>query len=114
MTVKIAVLAPMPKASVSVATSENDGFFASIRRPKRRSCKNVFIISSYLFTPERDHRIHLRRPSRRQIAGHERDDREQNRKSEERERVRRAHFKEQATHQLSQRQRDCQANAYSD
>jgi hypothetical protein len=60
------------------------------------------------FTLERDHRIHLRRASRRQITG------QQRRQTGEGQRVGHAHFKEQATHQPSQRQRGGQADAYSD
>src|SRR5262249_26774100 len=43
---KIAVLAPMPNASVITATRVNPGFFSSIRKPKRRSCQSICIISS--------------------------------------------------------------------
>ena len=37
-TLKIAVFAPMPSASVRTATSVNAGVFSSIRTPNRRSC----------------------------------------------------------------------------
>src|SRR5882762_2519758 len=40
-TVKIAVLAPMPRASVKTATAVNPGFFASIRKAYRMSCQSV-------------------------------------------------------------------------
>src|SRR5437667_10817312 len=40
----MAVLAPMPSASVSIATALTPGFFDSIRRPYRRSCQTVSII----------------------------------------------------------------------
>ena len=42
MTLKIAVLAPMPSARVSTAMAVNAGFFASIRRPKRMSRQKLF------------------------------------------------------------------------
>src|SRR5437879_5764983 len=40
-TVKIAVLAPMPRASVKTATAVKPGFFASIRKAYRKSCQSV-------------------------------------------------------------------------
>src|SRR5271169_3366606 len=43
MTLKIAVFAPMPMASVSTATTANPGFFASMRQPYRMSCSKVSI-----------------------------------------------------------------------
>src|SRR5579885_506956 len=38
----MAVLAPMPRASVRMAISVKPGFFASTRMPKRMSCQNAF------------------------------------------------------------------------
>ena len=38
---KIAVLAPMPKASVNTATVVNPGFFRSMRAANRKSCHSV-------------------------------------------------------------------------
>ncbi len=38
-TVKIAVFAPMPRASVAIVTAAKPGFFASERAAKRRSCQ---------------------------------------------------------------------------
>src|ERR1700687_1638904 len=43
-TVKIAVLAPMPRASVKTATAVNPGIFASIRKAYRMSCQSVPIL----------------------------------------------------------------------
>ncbi|PYV23388.1 MAG: hypothetical protein DMG24_14080 [Acidobacteria bacterium] len=47
-TVKIAMFAPIPRASVSTATAVKPGFFASTRRPYLKSCSIVFIIASLL------------------------------------------------------------------
>src|SRR5256885_1829103 len=41
---KMAVLAPIPRASVSTATAVKPGLFASVRTAKRRSWRSVFII----------------------------------------------------------------------
>src|SRR6266566_1166707 len=43
-TVKIAVLAPIPRASVRTATAVNPGFFASIRKAYRMSCQSVAML----------------------------------------------------------------------
>src|SRR5262245_14043523 len=42
----MAVLAPIPSASVSAAINVNPGFFNNILAPKRRSCRNVCIDST--------------------------------------------------------------------
>src|SRR4029079_17481486 len=42
-TLNKAVLAPMPKASVSTAITVKPGFFQSICNPYRTSCQKVFI-----------------------------------------------------------------------
>src|SRR5579864_1734005 len=41
MTVKIAVFAPMPRASDNTATDVNAGFLMSVRRPYLMSCVQV-------------------------------------------------------------------------
>src|SRR6185503_11029462 len=41
MTLKIAELAPMPTASVRIATAVKAGFFLSIRSAYFKSCRNV-------------------------------------------------------------------------
>src|ERR1041385_7315388 len=41
--VKIAVLPPIPSASVKMAAMANPGFLRSMRAPKRRSCRNECI-----------------------------------------------------------------------
>jgi hypothetical protein len=43
---KIAVFAPIPKASVSTATSVNPGLFTSIRTAYRKSWKRFFTPAS--------------------------------------------------------------------
>jgi hypothetical protein len=45
MTLKMAVLAPMPSASVRLANKVKPGCFRSIRAPLRRSWPSVFIRS---------------------------------------------------------------------
>ena len=44
-TEKIAVFAPIPSASVRMATAANPGFFRSIRRPNRISCSRSASLS---------------------------------------------------------------------
>src|SRR5207248_1614848 len=46
----IVVLAPMPKASVRIATAVNPGLFASIRSPKRRSW--ISVLTTHLQTQD--------------------------------------------------------------
>jgi hypothetical protein len=46
---KIALFAPIPSASVTIATRVNPGFFRSIRAPYRKSWKIVSIASSSEF-----------------------------------------------------------------
>ena len=43
---KMAVFAPMPRASVMTTISEKPGFLIKIRAPNRRSCNNVSIVLS--------------------------------------------------------------------
>jgi hypothetical protein len=47
-TEKIAVLAPMPSASVRITTSEKTGFRIAVRIPKLKSCQNVAISHSLI------------------------------------------------------------------
>jgi hypothetical protein len=46
--VKMAVFAPMPSASVTTATAVNAGSRRSIRSPKRMSCQNIVATESYI------------------------------------------------------------------
>src|SRR5579875_2083709 len=47
MTLKTAVLAPMPSASTATATQVKPGVLRSIRIAKRRSCRRVDIIGLF-------------------------------------------------------------------
>src|SRR5262245_5988355 len=60
----MAVLAPMPRASVSTVTAVKPGFFSNIRKAKRRS-------ASLLIT-QRFHRMNARGPSGGRTAGNQR------------------------------------------
>src|SRR5437868_9115468 len=51
ITLKIAVLAPMPSASVATAMAVNAGDFASRRNPYRASCRSVVTLSKSLIVP---------------------------------------------------------------
>src|SRR5437016_7101525 len=57
-TLKIAVFAPMPRASVSTATAVKPGFFSNWRTANLRS-----------FITQRHHRIDFRRAASGEIAG---------------------------------------------
>src|SRR6266850_4057280 len=46
MTLKIAVLAPIPSPSVRIARSAKPRFLKSVRKPKRTSCSNWSMVSS--------------------------------------------------------------------
>src|SRR5216110_2398466 len=76
MTLKIAVFAPMPSASVSTATAVKPGFFSSWRKANLRS----FITQSL-------YRINFRRAAGGQIAGQECDHDERQPNSDERYRI---------------------------
>src|SRR5687768_13021491 len=73
---KIAVLAPMPSASVSTATAVRPGFFSNWRKANLRS-----------FITKRDHRIDLGRPPRGQPGGEQRHSDHQERGSHKRYRL---------------------------
>src|SRR5580693_8169728 len=79
-TVKIAVFAPMPRASVSTATIVKPGFLRSIRTPYFRSCKKLSTLclsrpnhSHSLIVTQSRNRIDLRGAPCRYVAGKERD-----------------------------------------
>src|SRR6267143_721710 len=69
-----AVFAPMPNASVRIATAANTGDLAIIRTPKSRLTHFVapplllLSINHFLFAPQRYHRIDSRCPPGRQIG----------------------------------------------
>src|ERR1700741_4038677 len=50
-TLKMAVLAPMPKAMVSAAVSAKMGFLRSVRKAKVTSC-DVIVAPEWLYTPQ--------------------------------------------------------------
>src|ERR1700680_3825670 len=106
---KMAVLAPMPSARVRTATRVKPGFFTSMRRPKRRSCQSVPIFVPPSFIAQRDHRIHVHRPPRRDPAGCQGHAGEQGGDSRKRRRVVRGHA-EKLTREQS-RQQEASRNA---
>src|SRR6266516_7553109 len=84
-TLKMAVFAPMPSASVSTATAVKPGFLSNWRKANLRS-----------FITQRLHWIDLRRAECRQTAGHERDHSHQQTDENERHRVGRSNAEQQA------------------
>src|SRR5437667_12662059 len=92
MTLKIAVCAPMPSASVSTATAVKPGFFSSWRKANFRS-----------FITQCLHRINFRCAAGGQPAGEQCNAGEQKRNGGERQRVGGFHFKKQALHHTCQR-----------
>src|SRR5207244_8735064 len=63
-TLKIAVLAPIPRASVKTAIRVKPGFFASMRNANRKSCQRFAIPSSLRTNPPRseEHTSELQSP----------------------------------------------------
>src|SRR2546430_175526 len=88
-TLKIAVFAPMPSASVSTATAAKPGFFRSWRKANFRS-----------FIPQRHHRIDLARAPGREPEGEQPHEPEQQRSGEIRCEVVRFDLEQQPGHQL--------------
>src|SRR5467141_2330642 len=80
-TLKMAVFAPMPSASVSTATAVKPGFFSNWRKANLRS-----------FMAQRLHRIDSRCTTRRQVAGGKDDQSHYCRDHQERLRIPRADF----------------------
>src|SRR5438128_12541513 len=72
-TLKMAVFAPMPRASVSTATAVKPGFFSNWRKADLRS-----------FITQRLNRIELRGPARGQAAGEKRHQTEEQRDARKR------------------------------
>src|SRR6266446_7290373 len=81
ITLKMAVFAPMPSASVSTATAVKPGFFSNWRKANLRS-----------FMAQRLHRIDSRCTTRRQVAGGKDDQSHYCRDHQERLRIPRADF----------------------
>src|SRR5919199_1399984 len=89
---KIAAHAPMPSASESTAARVKAGRARNMRAAYLKSCHNLFTSNtSSLFSsrrrfslvPERDHRVHLHRASRRNQAGQKSYERQDERDSKE-------------------------------
>src|SRR6059058_4302541 len=96
---KIAVLAPMPSASVSTATAVKPGFFSNWRKANLRS-----------FITQRHHRIGPRGSSGWNEAGQQRHDQQQQRNHHERDGIHRTDSKQQAAQQSSGGKRSGQAD----
>ena len=65
MTLKMALLAPMPSARVKMAIAVKAGAFTNIRSAYFRSLNIEF----FLFRSQRDHRIDRHRATRRKVGG---------------------------------------------
>src|SRR5215207_1441001 len=105
-TEKMVVFAPTPSATASTATAVNPGFFHSIRAAKPKSRQRViYLLRSTSFVPEGDHRVHLRRPARREEAGEESHAEQRQRDAGEGQRVGRRDAVEQARQDARQRER---------
>src|SRR5437879_3825249 len=91
----MAVLAPMPSASVSTATVVKPGFFSSWRKANLRS-----------FMPQCLHRINSRCTACRKIAGGKSDQSHYCRDHQERRRIHRADFIEHAGQEANCSQSD--------
>jgi len=68
-TLKIAVFAPMPSASVTITMNVKPGFLSRVRAPKRMSCQSISMESSFLFRAQRNHWINFRCPPCRKKTG---------------------------------------------
>src|ERR1043166_6180498 len=93
----------MPSASVITAMIENSGFLASMRTPKRKSCKSVCI--PLLFVAQRNQRIDFCRASRRDVTRQQSDDDEHGRHCNESWLVGWCNSEEQRGQQTSRRHR---------
>src|SRR5437660_4501415 len=90
-TLKIAVFAPMPSASVSTATMVKPGFFSNWRKANFKS-----------FITQCLHRIDLRGPARGQPAGEKRDQSQEQRDTRKRGGIQRAHAEKQTAQEACQ------------
>src|SRR2546423_8114154 len=103
---KIAVLAPMPRASAQIATTLNPLVFSSIRAPKPRSWKNVSILSA----SEREHRISAGRAPCRNVTREQPNQGERERNEKKCWQVERAHFVKHRAQNRCSEQRDDQTD----
>src|SRR6266478_7481538 len=90
-TLKMAVFAPMPRASVSTATAVKPGFFSNWRKANLMS-----------FITQRLNRIDLRGPARGQPAGEKRDQTQEQRDTRKRGGIQRAHAEKQTAQEACQ------------
>src|ERR1700693_3462988 len=114
MTENMAVFAPMPRVSVSTATTVKPGLFASIRTAKRTSWISAPMIRLPARLPayrppfptslvaERDQWVHMRRSPRGKQAGSQAHDCENHYDAHERPRVGSRHTINLACHQARQ------------
>src|SRR5439155_1305903 len=103
MTLKIAVFAPIPSASVSTATAVKPGFLTSWRMANLKS-----------FITKRLHRIDPRRAARRQPARQQCDQEQKQRAHDECFRVGRTHAEQQTRHQTGEGECARQTKRHSD
>src|SRR3954468_5232214 len=90
MTEKIAVFAPIPSASVAMATRLNPGDFQSWRKAKRRSLIWIYVRRATSFRVKSNNGIDGAGPARGQPAGNERDEDQRRRKKDKRDWIARA------------------------
>src|SRR5437879_703356 len=102
MTLKMALFAPMPSASVSMATVVKPGFFSNWRKANLRS-----------YITQRLHRIDFRRTSGRQPRSEQGNEQENQGDADERHWVGRFDLEKQCPQKASQaqRNRDAKPNA---
>src|SRR5712691_9949670 len=111
----IAVVAPIPSASVITTTAANPGLLRNWRKEKRMSWVNPFmnnpLISVSSLISQCHHRIDLCRAPRWDVAGKQRCPNEEQRHAAESQRICRRHAKEQRLHGACQCQRTAKPNA---
>src|SRR6185369_892855 len=106
----MAVLAPMPSASVMTQTAVNIGCLIKLRSPYWKSFSMVFLL-----VPQRDQWIDCRGAARGKQTGEQRRDQTNNTAADEDKRIRRRNTEQQARHQTRQTKRgsepDCRTGA---
>jgi hypothetical protein len=70
MTLNIAVFAPIPSASVIIATHVNQGYLMSIRRLYRTSCHSVVVLSPLIQTASAGRTLTFQRKHADRQAAH--------------------------------------------
>src|SRR5438445_3129202 len=99
ITLKTAVLAPIPSASVSTATIVNPGFFSNWRKANLRS-----------FITQRFHRVDLCRPASRQPARRDGYKHQQQRNTKDRQWISRSDAKKKTREEPRCRERTCDSD----